>query len=174
MALAKCAECGHDVSTQAAGCPNCGAPPPVVVCYQAPGLLVTSATIAVRGKTYSVRDTKSVSYTAGPGWYCVALEMSSGHVPILNTSQREVAEAFHEAIKKALPEGGKGVANGAAKCPKCGSTQLTANKKGFGLGKAAVGGLLLGPVGLLGGLIGGGKVMITCLNCGHEWKPGDR
>jgi ribosomal protein S27E len=60
------------------------------------------------------------------------------------------------------------------KCPKCSSTQLTANKKGFGLGNAAVGGLLLGPVGLLGGLIGGGKVKITCLNCGHEWKPGQQ
>jgi RNA polymerase subunit RPABC4/transcription elongation factor Spt4 len=41
----------------------------------------------------------------------------------------------------------------AIKCPKCGSTQLTANTKGFGVGKAAVGGLLLGPVGLLGGFI---------------------
>jgi tellurium resistance protein TerD len=60
------------------------------------------------------------------------------------------------------------------KCPKCSSTQLTANRKGFGLGNAAVGGLLLGPVGLLGGLIGGGKVKITCLNCGHEWKPGQQ
>ena len=59
------------------------------------------------------------------------------------------------------------------KCPKCASTQLTANKKGFGLGKAAVGGLLLGPVGLLGGMIGGGTVIITCLNCGNSWQPGD-
>lgn len=40
------------------------------------------------------------------------------------------------------------------KCPKCKSTNLTANTKGFGLGKAAVGGILLGPVGLLGGLYG--------------------
>ena len=38
------------------------------------------------------------------------------------------------------------------RCPKCGSTQITAGNKGFGLGKAAEGGLLLGPVGLLGGL----------------------
>ena len=58
------------------------------------------------------------------------------------------------------------------KCSKCKSTQITANKKGFGLGKAALGGLLLGPVGLLGGVIGGGKVKITCLNCGHTWTPG--
>ena len=26
MALIKCEECGHDVSTKAANCPNCGAP----------------------------------------------------------------------------------------------------------------------------------------------------
>lgn len=58
------------------------------------------------------------------------------------------------------------------KCPKCKSTQLTANKKGFGLGKAAVGGLLTGGIGLLGGFIGSGKVKITCLKCGHTWKAG--
>ena len=39
------------------------------------------------------------------------------------------------------------------KCPKCGSNQITAGNKGFGLGKAAAGGLLLGPAGLLGGLV---------------------
>lgn len=58
------------------------------------------------------------------------------------------------------------------KCPKCNSTQITAGNKGFGLGKAAVGGILLGPVGLLGGLIGSKKITITCLKCGHEWKVG--
>lgn len=56
-------------------------------------------------------------------------------------------------------------------CPLCGSTQLTANKKGFGLGKAIAGGVLLGPVGLLSGFLGSNKVRITCLKCGHQWKP---
>lgn len=62
----------------------------------------------------------------------------------------------------------------ALKCPRCKSIQLHAGSKGFGLGKAAAGGLLLGPVGLLGGLIGSRKVMITCLKCGHRWKAGKR
>ena len=57
------------------------------------------------------------------------------------------------------------------RCPRCRSTQLIANKKGFGLGKAAAGGLLLGPVGLLGGFLGSSKVKITCLKCGYTWKP---
>ncbi len=57
------------------------------------------------------------------------------------------------------------------RCPRCRSTQITANRKGFGLGKAAAGGLLLGPVGLLGGFFGSSKVKITCLKCGYSWKP---
>lgn len=56
-------------------------------------------------------------------------------------------------------------------CPICGFKQITANTKGFGVGKAAAGGLMLGPVGLLGGFIGKNKIIITCLKCGHHWKP---
>ena len=58
------------------------------------------------------------------------------------------------------------------KCPRCLSSQLTANKKGFGIGKAIGGGILLGPIGLLGGAIGSSKIVITYLKCGHKWKPG--
>lgn len=57
-------------------------------------------------------------------------------------------------------------------CPFCGSSQLTANKKGFGAGKAVAGAVLTGGVGLLAGFIGSGDVKITCLNCGCQWKPG--
>lgn len=57
-------------------------------------------------------------------------------------------------------------------CPVCGSTQLTANKKGFGAGKAVAGAVLTGGVGLLAGFIGSGDVKITCLNCGCQCKPG--
>lgn len=58
-------------------------------------------------------------------------------------------------------------------CPKCGSSQLVANKKGFGAGKALAGAVITGGVGLLAGFIGSGKVKITCLKCGSKWKLGE-
>lgn len=57
-------------------------------------------------------------------------------------------------------------------CPKCGSTQISANKKGFGVGKAVVGAAVAGPIGLTVGNIGSNKVIVTCLKCGHRWQAG--
>jgi len=63
-------------------------------------------------------------------------------------------------------------ANEPIKCPKCGSTSLSANKKGFGIGKAIVGGAVAGPLGLMAGNIGSKKVRVTCLKCGHQFWAG--
>lgn len=61
------------------------------------------------------------------------------------------------------------------RCPKCGSSQLSANKKGFSLGKAVAGGVLLVPIaGVATGMIGKNKIIITCLNCGKQFKPGTK
>jgi len=57
-------------------------------------------------------------------------------------------------------------------CPKCGSDQLYAGKKGFSGKKAVAGAILTGGIGLLAGTIGSNKILINCLNCGHQWKPG--
>lgn len=58
-------------------------------------------------------------------------------------------------------------------CPKCDSTQLSTNKKGFSGGKALTGAVLTGGIGLLAGTHGSNKVKITCLACGKEFKPGE-
>jgi DNA-directed RNA polymerase subunit RPC12/RpoP len=58
-------------------------------------------------------------------------------------------------------------------CYKCGSTELTAQKKGYSGGKALGGALLTGGIGLLAGTIGSKKINITCLKCGHKFKPGE-
>ncbi len=57
-------------------------------------------------------------------------------------------------------------------CPKCGCAQISANKKGMDAGGACCGALLLGPLGILCGLQGANKVIVTCLKCGHQWTRG--
>ena len=57
------------------------------------------------------------------------------------------------------------------KCPRCGSTSLSGNKKGYGIGKGVVGAIILGgPLGLIAGNIGSSKVVITCMKCGHKFR----
>ena len=66
-------------------------------------------------------------------------------------------------------------AAGEAYCPKCGSTSLTANKKGYGIGKGLIGAAVIAnPIGLVAGNIGRQKVLVTCLNCGYQFKPGKK
>ena len=62
------------------------------------------------------------------------------------------------------------------KCPMCGEQtkwiRVDVQKKGFSAGKAAVGGILFGPIGLVAGGLGKKKVWYACGNCGfqHEYK----
>jgi len=56
-------------------------------------------------------------------------------------------------------------------CPNCGSADVAMGEQGYSLKRAAAGGLLLGPVGLLGGLVGKKKAEYSCRSCGYRWKP---
>lgn len=55
------------------------------------------------------------------------------------------------------------------KCPKCGSTQIHADKRGFKTGRAVAGTLIAWPfAGLAAGGAGQNKLRMTCLACGHR------
>ena len=62
------------------------------------------------------------------------------------------------------------------KCPMCGETiqwiKVDTAKKGFSVGKAAVGAVIIGPVGLVGGALGKKKSTYQCGKCGfnHEYN----
>ena len=61
------------------------------------------------------------------------------------------------------------------KCPMCGNSVtwklVDTSKKGFSVGKAAAGAVLLGPVGLVGGALGKKRQSYYCGKCGfnHEY-----
>jgi len=57
------------------------------------------------------------------------------------------------------------------KCPKCGSMSIKFGQKGFGLAEAAIGAILLGPLGLGWGIHGRNKTTFVCQACGHTWNP---
>ena len=59
------------------------------------------------------------------------------------------------------------------RCPYCGSTSLSGNKKGYGIGKGVIGASLFGPLGLIAGNIGASKITVTCMKCGRKFKPGE-
>jgi len=64
---------------------------------------------------------------------------------------------------------------GVAYCPKCLSISLSANKKGFGIGKAVIGAVTpLGFLGLTAGNIDAKKVRVTCLKCGYQFWAGKK
>ena len=48
-------------------------------------------------------------------------------------------------------------ADGKLFCPNCGSTDLSANNRGFSM---------------VTGTIGSKDVYVTCIKCGHRWKAG--
>lgn len=70
------------------------------------------------------------------------------------------------------------MANYAPKtCPACGEEEgwvmVDESNKGFSVGKAAAGAVLLGPLGLVGGALGKKSVTYYCRGCGfrNDYKP---
>jgi RNA polymerase subunit RPABC4/transcription elongation factor Spt4 len=86
--------------------------------------------------------------------------------------QQQVAKTqAQQALKERIAQMDR---DGTAYCPKCYSTSLTADKKGFGIGKAVVGAMVAGPIGLVAGNISAKKIRVTCLKCGHQFWAGGK
>lgn len=100
---------------------------------------------------------------------CVRTEDSTQWIRI-----RDIPERFYAKPQRSAPTPPLTPAAAAKmlRCPKCGGTQIAANKRGMKGSSACCGALLFGPLGLLCGLSGANTVIVTCLQCGHQWKRG--
>ena len=180
MALITCPECGGQASDKAA-CPHCGYPlgerlplKPKSNTEQAGDIEHQFCIDRIRaGKVYIrckcgctiekpfsfVSRNSQESYTLNERLICPKCRAEA-------VAQTGLTNAAPKRITTPPPRYGN-TASGV--CPFCGRPNIQVVKKGFGLGKAAVGGLLLGPVGLLGGAIGANDIQFVCLSCGRKW-----
>ena len=74
------------------------------------------------------------------------------------TKSTEIIDAMIELKQKDIIEYGLKLSSqaNAVKCPRCGSTAVTAGRRGYSL---------------ISGFIGAGKTVNRCAKCGHKWKP---
>ena len=147
-----CLNCGDTLLAQAKKCPTCG--------KKEKDLLLIDKNdkekiVEVKSNVPNPKGGKMAKWQAN-------LNIKS---TIWNNSSEKKKDIIVERKKNADE-------NGLACCPKCGSTSLSANKKGFGIGKALVGATLTLGVGLLAGGIGRNKIEVICLKCGNKFKPG--
>lgn len=153
MALIQCDDCGKDVSTMAPTCPHCGRP----MDQSAPVVDATMVAVAT-GQRISCPDGNCTGIIKGNG------QCGTCGLHHMWKDEEDNWDQRTRAHEKPLPR--------QIQCPKCSSTQITAQKKGFGLGKSVLGWAVIGPLGLLGGVVGAGKVKVTCISCGHSWAAG--
>lgn len=113
-------------------------------------------------------NTGNASFTnPGPGTAAVPYGQNSPQSYGQSSSQ---SYSNNSSQSFSTPSYGHPSDQGGMVCPRCHSTQVTAGKKGFGLGKALVGGVLLGPVGILAGFIGSKNMEFACLSCKERWS----
>lgn len=180
LAVLKCTECGHDVSTFAERCPNCGCPISVIVqnrncASNEKKYDVILESYAVENKPMLMRFIKESS--GGKLSLTDALNiMKSLPKEIIIGVDKDVAENVVNKIK-ALdsnafirectdghePSSSQNIKasflftkDEPLKCPHCGSTAITTTSRGYSL---------------MWGFTGSNKTVNRCGKCGYTWKP---
>lgn len=166
-----CPNCGNNCG-DANYCSNCGTrlKETVATVSAANSTSDERAEMIRRYEKYKVKGNKiktigAIEKGAGVSFdeaMLIADELFSDELPPMRTYERDQK-------KKAEMD-----AAGQVYCPKCLSTSISANPKGFGWGRGAIGASVGLDVGLITGGIGSKKVICTCLKCGYQWKPGKK
>lgn len=193
-----CSNCGNKLDDNTKFCPNCGSPvgtvtqsnpasnpasnatvegaaAPTIPNYpmEVNGVMINAAEVAYNTRLFEktglmkTSDTvdELIKLTGISSWKgtSVALKMYD------NNQLREIVEQYRlghaVTVNVSVNED-----DGQLRCPKCHSNQIEIDKQGFSAGKALVGGILTGGVGLVAGFHGKNKRKGKCLHCGHTWN----
>lgn len=158
MALIKCPECNHDVSTLAASCPNCGCPTSAMA-FENTG----NTMCEILGKRYELGEVLSLIKT---GEKIKAIKVTRETTGLgLAESSYLVDEIIKNEYK--IPPKSNITSNSRKqatdinqpKCPTCGSTDVMKQ----GITGRAVSGLIFGALSVEG------RAQFICKQCGYKW-----
>jgi|GEM_PF-6013632 len=96
--------------------------------------------------------------------------------PNIEVPERKADSPINNTIQINVNSGPQVAVNSGSQiaCPRCGSNQVIANKKGFNVGQALVGGIAsvaTGGIGAVAGFWGSNEIRLNCLSCSNRWKP---
>lgn len=137
-----CTKCGKENSADSKFCGYCGNP-------------FTSFIAEKNENSKMTKEDMDLAY------YKASLQIQQQELLI---REQELEEARRQTVQQQKQY------DDMMKCPRCGSTSLSGNKKGYGIGKGVIGAAMFGPLGLMAGNIGSKKVIVTCMKCGYKFR----
>lgn len=177
MAIIKCTECGHDVSTYADKCPNCGCPVSVItgsneelfdVVLENPGkekLQVIRFVREISTPKRGLAEAKEIVDNL-PKTIISSVSRVDGQSVVSKLAEIGCIARLEKSQGNTYTDGAVDGSNVKStflftkdqpiKCPICGSTAVTTTSRGYSL---------------LTGFIGSNKTANRCGKCGHTWKP---
>ena len=183
MALINCQECNKEFSDKASACPNCACPvsaiPPHIITSVEKQSEKIGLFVEINGEEVDLFDivltivkpgSKKIGFLE-TGAIIMEFQKLAGKKEgqaLWQKHNLKLAKMYNDYVNASV----KSDSNSAVKCPKCGSENLSIDKQGFGVGKAVIGGLLMGGIGIAAGGIGAKKIRITCLKCGNQFMSG--
>lgn len=157
LMLIKCSECHKEFSDKSHYCPNCGCPIEQ---------MDFSNYCIINGVSYDFSDIIELVLKVGDKPTDVHPVVIPGAIHRKTQLDRDSSEQLANIMleTKVIPKYFDGTIeirhetenSNTPRCPKCGSTAITAGQRGYSL---------------LTGFIGSGNTVNRCANCGHKWKP---
>lgn len=174
MALIICPECGKQISDKAPACIHCGyplqaqIPVTTATASNSKKVVIPSFSTPSQQKIPAIKVVREVT-GLGLAEAKEFVEQSTPYVIVKDgLSQNQANLIAHKfwavGVDAGIYDSAAPVSSvNPAKdkdiicCPQCGSTEYHAGARGFSI---------------VSGFIGSGKTVLTCLKCGHRWKPG--